>query len=107
MVGFVVTPTTCWSRISPARLPLVRRSRDRSSSQIDTPASESAARLSLLLMCLQLLSRILDFGKRAARGVSDGVGRDPELAEQGREVGRSAEVLDRHDFAGVADKAVP
>ena len=41
IVGFVVTPTTCLSLISSARLPVSIRSRDRSSSQMETPASES------------------------------------------------------------------
>ena len=41
MVGLVVTPTTLWVLMSSARLPLVRRSRERSSSQMETPASES------------------------------------------------------------------
>ena len=39
MVGLVVTPTTLWVLMSSARLPLVRRSRERSSSQMETPAS--------------------------------------------------------------------
>ena len=41
IVGFVVTPTTCLSLISSARLPVSIRSRERSSSQMETPASES------------------------------------------------------------------
>ena len=48
IVGFVVTPTTCevWTRS--ARLPVSSRSRDRSSSQIDTPASESCCKRSVM-----------------------------------------------------------
>src|SRR6266436_4511964 len=43
MLGLVVTPVT-WSRAaSSARLPLTKRSRLRSSSQIDTPAFASTA----------------------------------------------------------------
>ena len=41
IVGLVVTPTTCLSRDSSARLPVRSRSRERSSSQTATPASES------------------------------------------------------------------
>ncbi len=40
IVGLVVTPTTCLSLISSARLPVSIRSRERSSSQMETPASE-------------------------------------------------------------------
>src|SRR3712207_2846481 len=40
IVGLVVTPTTRWVRDSSARLPVLSRSRDRSSSQTATPASE-------------------------------------------------------------------
>src|SRR3954464_7217354 len=43
MEGLVVTPTMCLSRTSCSRLPLRSRSRDRSSSQIETPAAESSA----------------------------------------------------------------
>ena len=41
--GFVVTPTTFFSAISFSRPPDVMRSRDRSSSQMLTPAAESWA----------------------------------------------------------------
>src|SRR5689334_19912632 len=47
MVGLEVTPTTWKSSISDCRLPVRSRSRLMSSSQIDTPASESCARTSL------------------------------------------------------------
>jgi len=39
--GLVVTPTTFFSSISLRRVPVWRRPRERSSSQIETPASES------------------------------------------------------------------
>jgi hypothetical protein len=42
ILGLVVTPTTFFSSISCCRVPEERRSRDRSSSQMDTPALESA-----------------------------------------------------------------
>src|SRR5690606_40552490 len=40
--GFVVTPTTLRVASSSARLPVCRRLRERSSSQMETPASERA-----------------------------------------------------------------
>jgi len=52
MVGFVVTPTTELSATSEARLPVSIRSRERSSSQMDTPASASALRRSLMVFSL-------------------------------------------------------
>ena len=45
MLGFVVTPTTFDSAMSDARLPFRRRSRERSSSHMETPASLRAFRL--------------------------------------------------------------
>ena len=48
MVGLVVTPLTCWSWIRDARLPLVSRCRERSSSQMETPASASAFKRSFM-----------------------------------------------------------
>src|SRR5215831_20863389 len=47
MVGFEVTPRTCWSATRDARFPVDSRSRLMSSSQIDTPRSVSWARVSL------------------------------------------------------------
>src|SRR5207247_9685804 len=48
IVGVVVTPETCLSRTSAARLPLVSRSRRRSSSHTDTPAARSLASESVI-----------------------------------------------------------
>src|SRR6266702_6722073 len=48
IVGLVVTPETCLSRASTARLPLISLSRLRSSSQIDTPAARSLASESVI-----------------------------------------------------------
>src|ERR1700751_5515931 len=48
IVGLVVTPETCLSRTSAARLPLVSRSRRRSSSHTDTPAARSLASESVI-----------------------------------------------------------
>lgn len=51
--GFVVTPTTCWVAMSSARLPDSMRVRDRSSSQMETPSSDSDLRgaTALLMFC--------------------------------------------------------
>src|SRR5690625_893611 len=54
--GFVVTPITPRGRISSSRLPVSIRSRDKSSSQMDTPASASACKrafMFLLNVCRQ------------------------------------------------------
>src|SRR2546430_7813779 len=48
IVGLVVTPETCLSRTSAARLPLVSRSRRRPSSHTDTPAARSVASESVI-----------------------------------------------------------
>src|SRR5687768_3040967 len=98
IVGFVVTPTTFQSRISSSRLPLVSRSRDRSSSQIETPAPDSAARFGLLNFLTP------HSVKGTACGGDDVLRREAELLEQRLVVGRGAEVLDRHDLARVADE---
>ena len=63
IVGLVVTPTTDFSLTRSARLPVSIRSRDRSSSQMETPASARA--FSRSLMCFL---RVFDVE------VSDGVG---------------------------------
>ena len=52
IVGFVVTPTTCSSLTRSARLPVSMRSRDRSSSQMETPASESSWSWSVMVFLL-------------------------------------------------------
>src|SRR5690606_25661787 len=62
MLGLVVTPTTFFSSMSLARLPLFRRSRDRSSSQLETPAAESAAVGVALLILRSSLGCPGDFG---------------------------------------------
>ena len=46
--GLVVTPTTWSSLTRSARLPVSRRSRERSSSQMETPASDSSFRWSVM-----------------------------------------------------------
>src|SRR4051812_40061141 len=69
MVGLVVTPVTDRVATRSARLPLSRRSRDRASSQIETPAS--ARFFSRLLMMSS--SGGWDVGGAADRGSGDGV----------------------------------
>src|SRR5215207_11427329 len=116
IVGLVVTPTTLLSVISSCRLPVVSRSRDRSSSQMDTPAADSAASFSLGAMSGS--SRWGDLGKGSddrgrdaveagAGGGHDVLGGEAELAEQGLVVRAGAVVLDGDDLACVADPAVP
>src|SRR3954451_18351573 len=109
IVGLVVTPTTDFSATSAARLPVSMRSRERSSSQIDIPASDSA--FSRPLMGLLLSS----YGRgSAADGCDAVVGRgrdslrgDPELLVDPGVVGRGAVVVDRDDPAVVSDVLAP
>src|SRR5690606_25743829 len=68
MEGFVVTPTTVPSSIWAARLPLTRRSRDRSSSQTETP---SRAR-SCSGLVIEILLRVAGGGLRGTWGLSPG-----------------------------------
>src|SRR5881275_2598231 len=78
MVGLVVTPTT-WSRATRlARLPLVSRSRLRSSSQIETPALLRSASRSAMIV-------ILSGGTlRGAPSLSAARRVGPQRAQQGR-----------------------
>src|ERR687886_302235 len=69
IVGLVVTPTTDDSRISCSRLPVLIRSRDRSSSQIETPASESCFSRSLMVVLLGK-SYVLDDSSAHQKGLS-------------------------------------
>src|ERR671912_2338877 len=118
--GFVVTPTTPLPSMSFCRLPEVRRSRERSSSQMETPFA-ARSWTAVLVMVLSLpcrgralaARRVLDADVGAGvlagprRGVGHGrdpatvagggqgvlgrpdhgLGREPELAEQGLGVG--------------------
>src|ERR1700754_5220079 len=101
MLGFVVTPTTCLSRISSARLPVTSRSLDMSSSQIETPAADSSPSLefvmSLPLLCLA----------RPASGVRHCLRGEAQLTEQRLVAGGRAEVPQQHDPPGPADQPVP
>ena len=58
IVGFVVTPLTDESLIRPSRLPELMRSRDRSSSQMETPASARPFSRSSL-MCLSFAGSVV------------------------------------------------
>src|SRR5690348_2065509 len=91
--------------MSSCRLPVCNRSRERSSSQTDTPAADRAARFSFCVMIVALLLRLVVYGSLC--GGRDGLGGETELAEQRLVVGRFAVVLDRDDLAGVTDQLVP
>src|SRR4051794_22575517 len=108
IVGLVVTPTTCLSLISSARLPVSIRSRERSSSQMETPASDRAWSRSVMVPPWR------GWWRRSARGrdaVARGIGHrgrgDSELGVDALEVGRGAVVLDRDDPAVVTDDLTP
>src|SRR6478752_8920782 len=115
IVGLVVTPTTALSLIRSARLPVSMRSRDRSSSQIDTPASASFFKRSLMVR--SSLGRLWgtrvdvrsDGGRqdRVVRRGDDGLCRHTELLVDPGEVGRGGVVVDRDDPAAVADVLAP
>src|SRR4249920_615427 len=117
MVGLEVTPTTCRSRIRPARLPVVSRSRLMSSSHTDTPAADSWARTSSGCVVMGTAPRrsgtfsiLVAPGHPGQTGTGRGShppGRDPELLEQHPVVGRGAEVLQADAFAGVTDEGPP
>src|SRR4051794_38649597 len=118
MVGFVVTPTTDLSLTRSARLPVSIRSRDRSSSQMDTPASASALRRSLSVLTASPSERrgtrtcsrscLLGRGLDAVLGrLGDGVGREAELLEHPGRVSGRAVVLEADHPTGVADVLAP
>src|SRR3954466_14222615 len=104
--GLVVTPTTCWSRTRSARLPVSMRSRDRSSSQIETPASESCFRRSVMFP--SLVGASVGGAPDAVLGRrGDGLGGDAELLVEAGEVGGRAVVLERDDPPAVAHDLAP
>src|SRR3954451_15784764 len=88
IVGLVVTPTTLESATSSARLPVLILVRDRSSSQMETPASERAFSRSLMSMSLSWGSlRVLRLGSADGdAGIRLEVGR--RLGAAGGGVGR-------------------
>src|SRR5690242_14956619 len=117
MVGLEVTPTTCRSRIRPARLPVVSRCRLMSSSHTDTPAADSCARTSSGCGVMgtaphrsDTLLILVAPGHPGQTGAGRGrhpLRRDPELLEQQPVAGRGAEVLQADAFAGVTDEGAP
>src|SRR3954451_698325 len=103
MVGFVVTPTTCLSRMSAARVPVTSRSRDRSSSQIETPASLSCFNVSLLMAILVSVAGgrttcCAHLGQRGVRSRDRTVGGQAELLEQDLVRRAGAEVIQSEAF---------
>ena len=103
IVGFVVTPHDVARDDQVGRLPVMMRSRERSSSQMLTPCGDEGA-------VGVLMSSPLSGGSAAAGlacRLDDGFGGDAELLEQGLVVGRGAEVLDRDAPALVADDVAP
>src|SRR5690242_17086567 len=110
MVGLEVTPTTCCSRRSLSSPPEVSRWRERSSSQIATPAEASWASRSVIAMHPSVSGgRTRDGADPRQGGV--GRGHDPvdgeaELLEQ-HLVGRAGPVvLQAHALAVVANQIV-
>src|SRR4051812_26108840 len=108
MVGLVVTPTTELLLMSSARFPVSMRSRDRSSSQMDTPASArdlSRSDIGSLRGCrLHLVGSVaapcgrrcsaLRVGDAALCGQRDRLCGDSELAVDRLVVRRGAVVLE-------------
>src|SRR4051794_8215436 len=122
MVGLVVIPTTWRLATRSARLPVSILSRDRSSSQIETPAAESWARGSPWEACDITVPSDREWagwpgdwatpsggrGPDAVLGGADDRRRgEPELLEELGVLGAGAVVLDRHAAAGVADQPLP
>src|SRR3954453_6799446 len=105
IVGLLVTPTTCLVSTSSCRLPVRRRSRLMSSSQIETSWADRSASGSDIseLLRLRATSAVgADMLQCGGRGRDHGVGGEAELLEQHGPVGARPEVLDGEHFAGVA-----
>src|SRR3954454_23652501 len=111
IVGLLVTPTTCFLWTSSCRFPVRSRSRLMSSSQMETPSSDSCANASLISCPLSVPCRSAPDATSALQGgVSSGhnvVRGEPELLEEHVALGARAEVVDRDDFAAVADDLPP
>ena len=123
IVGLEVTPTTCRSLISSARLPVVSRSRLMSSSQTDTPAADSSPRIvvvpvrSWVLLRFRCSARSIVTARSARPPASPGQAararrRHPlrgeaELLVQRLVGGGGAEVLEADALARVADELPP
>src|SRR2546430_5087364 len=117
MVGFEVTPTTCRSRIRPARLPVASLSRLMSSSHTDTPAADNCPRTSsdcgvmafrsLSILALSSLVAPRHPGQAGAGRGRHPLRREPEPLEQHLVVGRGTKVLQADTFPGIAGKCPP
>src|SRR3954451_17606658 len=111
MVGLVVTPTTCLSRSSSASVPRTNRSRDRSSNQIETPASLSCFNVWELIMRLSVAGRASfcrpDLGQGRVCRRDHAVGGQPELLVQDLVRRAGAEVVQSQTFPVIADKVAP
>src|SRR4051812_16228554 len=102
MVGLLVTPTTQNSSTSCCRLPLRMRSRERSSSQMETPAAESSASRLFCAMSGPFSVRAGGDCREALVGGGDDrfLGQAELLVDHG--VGRAGPVVvDPDDAAGV------
>src|SRR4051794_5557004 len=106
IVGLVVTPTTCFSLTRSARLPVSIRSRERSSSQMDTPASARAWSRSLIGSLLRggLFGCCVD---AVLGGLRDRLGGDAELRVDPLVRRGGAPVLEADHPSGVADVLPP
>src|SRR5437764_4916182 len=112
MLGFVVTPTTCRSRTNPASVPETSRSRDRSSSQIATPASDSCFKVWMLTLAPNSVAggRTLgraDLRQRRVRRGDDALRRQAELFVEDLVRRARAEVVEAEGLAGIADDFAP
>src|SRR4051794_25221943 len=115
MVGFEVTPTTCWLRRSASSPPLCSRPREMSSSQIETPAAESSANLSVMSCLLWPVNSgagggsgdLTDLGQRGPGGGDHVIGGEAELLEQHRVRRARPVVLQADALARVPDEIVP
>src|SRR3954466_14398780 len=110
MDGLLVTPTTCWFFIRSARFPVSSRSRERSSSQMETPASESCLRRSVMVPLL--LRRAAEASVGGAPDAvlgrrGDGLGGDAELLVEPGVVGGCAVVLQGDDPPAVTHDLSP
>src|SRR5690348_7651507 len=112
MVGLVVMPTTWHSRRSLSSPPLVSRCRERSSSQIATPAEDSCASLSVIVNTPLSVARgtsrdLADAGQGSPCGRGNPVCGKPELVENHLVRRARPEVFEAHALAAVADEIVP
>src|SRR5687767_107196 len=95
-----------WTRS--ARLPVSSRSRERSSSQIDTPAAVSSfSRSDMLPPSRGHGCSGAGGGDAVLRRLRNRLGGDAVLGEDAGEVGGRAVLLDRHDPPGVPDDLTP